>query len=315
LFDSGGRGELPLPRTACFVEYTYFLLNICHAIHSWVMKQDEADTNSDTAPDFESMFDVCRAETKSQKGGFFNVGNMRPKRVPSAKTQSDGCNCGVYTSLSWSMFVAVERTNPGIWTKIEILADLDKEIVKPFLHENKEDRMINFQYRICRLMEFFLDKRIVKKQPSMIAVGGHPLPDNWVYPKKLRHANTRLPPCAGGPIPTTYSREEACSVAVVKMVDGNADVEESDEVKKERNDMQEYLIMSFVDRTRTAKKPSNYTIRRSRAGRSRKTRLRLKIIRGVDQTSKPHGRPTRTVYRTTLKNVFATNHGVCDECS
>jgi hypothetical protein len=70
-------------------------------------------------------------------------------------------------------------------TKIETLADLDKEIVKPFwdLHENKEDRMINFRYRLCRLMEFFLDKRIVKKQRSMIAVGGHLLPDNWVYPK------------------------------------------------------------------------------------------------------------------------------------
>jgi hypothetical protein len=69
-----------------------------------------------------------------------------PKRIPSTKGQSDGCNCGVYTCLSWSMFVAVERSNPGLWTNIETLADLDKEIVKPFwdLHENKEDRMINF---------------------------------------------------------------------------------------------------------------------------------------------------------------------------
>jgi hypothetical protein len=198
-FDSGGIGESPLPRTAAFVEHAYFLLNMCHAIHSWVMKQEEADTNSDAAPDFESMFDVCRAETKSQKGGFFNVGNMRLKRIPSAKTKSDGCNCGVDTCLSWSMFVAVKRTNQGLWTKIESLADLDKEIAKPFwdLQENKEDRMINFRYIICRLMEFFLDKRIVKKQRSMIAVGGHPLPDNWVYPKKLQHANLRLPPCAG----------------------------------------------------------------------------------------------------------------------
>jgi hypothetical protein len=141
--------------------------------------------DSDAAPDSESMLDVCRAETESQKGGFFNVGNMRPGRIPSAKTQSDGCNCGVYTCLSWSMFVAVERTNPGLWTKIETLTDLNKEIVKPFwdLHENKEDHMINFRYRICRLMEFFLDKRIVKKQRSMIAVGGHLLPDNWVSQK------------------------------------------------------------------------------------------------------------------------------------
>jgi hypothetical protein len=87
----------------------------------------------------------------------------------------------------------------------------------------------------------------------MIAVGGHPLPDNWVCPKKL-HANTRLPPCAGGPIPTAFAQEDARSIAVVKMVDDNAGVEESDEVKKERNDMQEYLILSFVDRTGIAKK-------------------------------------------------------------
>jgi hypothetical protein len=162
-FDSGGIRQSPLPRTVAFVEYTYFLLNMCHAIHSWVMKQDEADTDSDGASDFESTFDVCRAETGSQKAGFFNVGNMRPERIPSTKTQSDGCNCGIYTSLSWSMFVAVERTNPGLWTKIETLADLDKEIVKSFwdLHQNKEDRMINFRYRICRLMEFFLDKSVV----------------------------------------------------------------------------------------------------------------------------------------------------------
>jgi hypothetical protein len=139
-FDSGGTGESPFPRTACFVDYTYFLLNICHSIHLWV---------SDAAPDFDSMFDVCRAETKSQKRGFFNVGNMRPERILSAKTQSYGCNFGVYTFLSWSMFVAVERTNPGLWTKIETLADLDKEIVKPFwdLHGNKEDGMINFRWK------------------------------------------------------------------------------------------------------------------------------------------------------------------------
>jgi hypothetical protein len=253
LVDSGGIRQLPLPRTAAFVEYTYFLLNMCHAIHSWVMKQDEADTDSDAAPDFESMFDVCQAESGSQKGGFFNVGNMRPERIPSAKTQSDGCNCGVYTCLSWSMFVAVERTNPGLWTKIETLADLDKEIVKPFwdLHENKEDRIINFRYRICRLMEFFLDKRIVKKQRSMIAVGGHPLPDNWVYPKKLQHADLWLPPCAGGPIPSAYAREHAHSIAVVKMVDDNADVEESDKVKKERNPTSMPTISSVTSRKNT----------------------------------------------------------------
>jgi hypothetical protein len=38
------------------------------------------------------------------------------------------------------MFVAVERDNPALWTKIDTLADLEKNIVKPFwdLHENKE---------------------------------------------------------------------------------------------------------------------------------------------------------------------------------
>jgi hypothetical protein len=149
------------------------------------MKQDEAETDSDAAPDFESMFDVCQAETKSQEEGFFNVGNMHPEPIPSAKTQSNGCNCDVYTSPSWLMSVAVERTNPGLWTKIETLSDLDKEIVKPFwdLHENKEDHMINFQFRICWFMQFFLDKHVVKKQRSLIAVGGHLLPDNWVYSK------------------------------------------------------------------------------------------------------------------------------------
>jgi hypothetical protein len=59
--------------------------------------------------------------------------------------------------------------------------------------------MINFRYRLCRLMEFFLDKRLVKEQRSKIAVGGHPLPDNWVYPKKL-HGKLRLPPCVGAPM-------------------------------------------------------------------------------------------------------------------
>jgi hypothetical protein len=113
LFGSSGSRQSPLLRTAAFVEYTYFLLSICHAIHSWVVEQDEADTDSDAVPNFESMFDVCQAATESKTGGFFNVGNMRPGRIPSAKYQLDGCNCGVYTCLSWSMFVAVKRTNPG----------------------------------------------------------------------------------------------------------------------------------------------------------------------------------------------------------
>jgi hypothetical protein len=84
------------------------------------------------------------------------------------------------------------------------------------LHENKEDRMINFRYRLCRLMEFILDKRLVKAQRSFIAVGGHPLPDNWVYPKKLSRF-LRLPPCAGGPIPSAYAREDFRAAPEVEM--------------------------------------------------------------------------------------------------
>jgi hypothetical protein len=68
-FNSMGSRESPLPRTAQFVEYVYFLLNICHAIHSWVLKQDEADTESVDAPDFLSIFNKCRAATKSRIGG------------------------------------------------------------------------------------------------------------------------------------------------------------------------------------------------------------------------------------------------------
>jgi hypothetical protein len=176
--------------------------------------------------------------------------------------------------------------------------------------------MINFRYRICRLMEFFLDKRIEKKERSMIAVGGHPLPNNWVYPKKLRHADLRLPPCAGGPIPTAYAREEARSVAVVKMVDDNADVEESDEVKNERKDMQEYLILSFVDRTRITKKPLKLYNKAFESWAKQKNKASSKN----HQRRKSNFKASWSTYQDRLqdyiqKNEFATNHGVCDECS
>jgi hypothetical protein len=128
--------------------------------------------------------------------------------------------------------------------------------------------MINFRCILCQLIEFFLDKRLVKKQHSMIAVGGHPLPDNWVYPKKL-HANTRLPPCVGGPIPTAFAGEDAR------------------EEGEKRYAGISYSV--FCGSHRNRQKISNYTIRRSRAGRSRKTRLRLKIFRGKNRTSKPYG--------------------------
>jgi hypothetical protein len=88
------------------------------------------------------------------------------------------------------------------------------------------------------------------------------------------------------------------------MVDDDADVEESDEVKKERNDMQEYLILSFVDCTGTAKKPLKlYNKAFESWAKQKKTRLHLKIFRGKNLTSKPHGRPTRTVYRTTFRKT------------
>jgi hypothetical protein len=151
-----------------------------------------------------SLFLIIAECTKSKKGGFFNVGNMRPEALPSARTQADSFNCGVYTCLAWTMFVAVKRNQPALWMEINTLGDLDQIIVKPFwdLHENKEDCMIHFHYKLCRLMEFLLDKRIKEGQRSRVALGSHPLPDNWVYPKVS--GNSRLPPCPGGPIPAAY---------------------------------------------------------------------------------------------------------------
>jgi hypothetical protein len=75
------------------------------------------------------------------------------------RTQADSFNCGVYTCLAWTMFVAVEQDKPALWMEIDTLEDLDQIIVKPFwdLHENKEDPMVHFHYKLCRLMEFLLD--------------------------------------------------------------------------------------------------------------------------------------------------------------
>jgi hypothetical protein len=36
------------------------------------------------------------------------------------------------------------------------------------------------------------------------------------------------------------------------MEDDDSDLEESDKVKKERNEIRDYLILSFIDRTKTA---------------------------------------------------------------
>jgi hypothetical protein len=165
-------------------------------------------------------------------------------------------------------------------------------------------------------MEFFLDKRIVKKQRSMIAVGGHPLPGNWVYPKKLRYADFRLPPCGRGPIPTAYAREKARSVAVVKTVDDNANMEELDEVKKERNEMQEYLIRSFLDRTGIAKKNLELYNKAFESWAKHKN----KALSKNHQRRKSNFKASRSTYQDRLqdyiqKNEFAPNNGVCDVCS
>jgi hypothetical protein len=120
------------------------------------------------------------------------------------------------------MLVAAERNNPGLWTKIDTLADLDKDVVKPFwdLHENKEDRMLNFRYRLCRLMEYFLDKRLVKSNVTrlLLAVTGYPtigcIQKSYVKIFGF-HRKSSVPTMRGGPIPTASAREDAHSVAKV----------------------------------------------------------------------------------------------------
>jgi hypothetical protein len=66
-----------------------------------------------------------------------------------------------------------------------------------------------------------------------------------VYPKVS--GNSRLPPCAGGLIPTTYAKEvkDASKDAKVKDDDSVVDdfvVDDTDEVKKERNEIQDHVI-------------------------------------------------------------------------
>jgi hypothetical protein len=148
----------------------------------------------------------------------------------------------------------------------------------------------------------------------MIVVGGHPLSDNWVYPKSYKYL--QLPPCAGGPIPTTYAQEDAGSASKVEMEDDDSDVEESEDVKKERNDMQEYLILSFVDLTGTAKK--NFKLY-NKAFESW-AKQRNKAWSKNHQRRKSNFKASWLTYQDRLqdyiqKNEFATNHGVCDECS
>jgi hypothetical protein len=100
------------------------------------------------------------------------------------------------------------------------------------------------------------------------------------------------------------------------MVDDNADVEESDEVKKERNNMQEYLILSFVDRTRIAKKSLKLYNKAFESWAKQKN----KALSKNHQRRKSNFKASWSTYQVRLqdyiqKNEFAINHGVCDECS
>jgi hypothetical protein len=75
-------------------------------------------TQSVVAPDFLFDFEKCRADTESKKGGFFN-GNMRPERLPSAKGQADGSNCGTYVLLG--VCFVQSNVRPALRTKINTL--------------------------------------------------------------------------------------------------------------------------------------------------------------------------------------------------
>ncbi len=321
-FNSIGSRESPLPRETEFLNYIYFLLNVCHAIHSWVFEQDELDTESIKEPPLESIFDSCVKDTKSKKGGFFNVGNMRPESIPSAPHQADSWNCGVYTSLTWTMFVAVERDTPALWREINTLADLDSKIVRPFwdLHENKEDRMVNFRYRMCRLMEYFLSTRLDTNQRSVLAVGRHPLPDDWVFPE-TRPKRLLLPPWAGGPIPTLYLPADTHSADQLKVLEGH-DVQpegkaETNEVKEIRSEIQEYLILPFVDHTGTCRK--NLELYRlafeSWAANPNKARGKnLKRRKGLF-TRYFTGTYQERFREYVTNDEIAEDHGVCEECT
>jgi hypothetical protein len=100
------------------------------------------------------------------------------------------------------------------------------------------------------------------------------------------------------------------------MVDDNADVEESDEVKTERNEMQEYLILSFVDCTETAKTNLELYNKAFESWEKHKNKASLKN----HQRRKSNFKASWLTYQDRLqdyfqKNEFAPNHGVCDECS
>jgi hypothetical protein len=105
-------------------------------------------------------------------------------------------------------------------------------------------------------------------------------------------------------IPTAYAQENARSVAVVKMLDDNADMEESDKVKKERNDMQGYFILNFVDRTRVAKKNLELYNEAFETLANQKNKALSKNHQWLKSKFKASGPTyTKTVYRTTFRKL------------
>jgi hypothetical protein len=102
------------------------------------------------------------------------------------------------------------------------------------------------------------------------------------------------------------------------MVDDHADKEESDEVnKKERNDMQQYLILSFVDRTGNAKINlelynkafESWVKHRNKAYSTKKYHRQKTNFEGSWSTYEDR------LQDCIQKKEFAPNHSVCDECS
>ena len=100
------------------------------------------------------------------------------------------------------MFVEVECDQPSLWDSIKTLDDLDTRIVKPFWNrqQNNQEHLVHFRYKLCWLMEYFLQKHVLKECRSYIAIDRHPPSTDWKYPKKLP-VGFHYPPCAGGAIP------------------------------------------------------------------------------------------------------------------
>jgi hypothetical protein len=142
LFVSRSMNELPLPRKAEYADYIYFLLNICHSIHSWVQQQDKADTESTNGPNMNTIFDSCLRSTKSETRGVFNVGNKWLEWLLSAKHQKDAWNCGVFASLNWSLFVSLQGDQPSLWTEIDMLDGLNQKIVNYFWTTRKIHKIV-----------------------------------------------------------------------------------------------------------------------------------------------------------------------------